>query len=129
MEKDFDTWNIKKKRLEEIQDKFLFKQGDIWWCSVGLNIRTESCGKGKDYQRPVIVLKKLSSETFIGIPLSTKNKTGTWFIDIDIDGRKRCALLYQIRMFHANRLQHRFAALDKTDLTPVKEKLKTLLEL
>lgn len=129
MQKDFDNWNNKKKELEEVKDKFLFKQADVWWCSVGLNIRTESCGKGEDYQRPVLVLKKLSSETFIGIPLSTKNKIGTWFIDITIHGEKRWALLYQIRMFHANRLQRRFAALDNLDFGRVKEKLKTLLEL
>ena len=129
MQKDFNGWNIKKKKLEEIKDKFLFKQGDVWWCSVGLNIRTESCGKGENYQRPVIVLKKLSSESFIGIPLSTKEKTGTWFIDIAIHEEKRYALLYQIRMFHANRLQRRFTALDGNDFGRVKEKLKALLEL
>ncbi len=129
MEKDFDQWNIKKKRLEEIKERFLFKQGEIWWCSVGLNIKNESCGKGKEYQRPVLILKKLSSESFIGVPLSTKEKTGSWFIEITLHGEKRCALLYQIRMFSTNRFQHRLAALDNTDFDRVKEKLKTLLEL
>jgi len=129
MKKDFDDWNIKKKKLEEIKNKFLFKQGDIWWCSVGLNIRTESCGKGEQYQRPVLVLKKLSSESFISIPLSTKEKIGSWFVDITIHKEKRYALLYQIRMFSTNRFQHRLAALDETDLARVKEKLKALLEL
>lgn len=129
MNKDFDHWNTKKKKLEEVKDKFLFKQGDIWWCSVGLNIRTESCGKGENYQRPVLILKKLSSESFIGIPLSTKEKIGSWFIDITIRGEKRYGLLYQIRMFSTNRFQHRFAALDEADFKRIKEKLKALLEL
>ena len=70
MEKDFDKWNLKKKELENSSEKFFFKTGEIWWCSVGLNVKTESCGKGEDYQRPVLILRKLSQENFIGIPLS-----------------------------------------------------------
>jgi len=129
MEKNFDKWNSKKKELEKLSKKFLFKTGDIWWCSVGLNIKAESCGKGEDYQRPVLVLRKLSGESFIGIPLSSKKKEGTWFCEITVHGEKRYALLYQIRMFSANRFQRRLASLDDADFKKVKEKLEALLEL
>lgn len=129
MKKDFDSWNKDKKGLEERDIRFLFKTGDIWWCSIGLNVKTESCGKGKGFQRPVLVLKKLSRDSFIGIPLSTQEKTGSWFVDISIHGEKRYALLYQIKMFSVNRFQRRLATLDDTDMKRVKEKLKTLLEL
>ncbi len=129
MEKDFDQWNTKKKSLEERDEKFLFKTGDIWWCSVGLNVRSESCGKGQDFQRPVLVLKKLSGDSFIGIPLSTQKKEGSWFCEISIDNEPRYALLYQIRMFHTSRFQRRLAALDDADIARVKEKLEALLEL
>ncbi len=129
MKKDFDAWNNAKKELENKTEKYLFKSGDIWWCSIGVNIQTESCGKGKDYQRPVLVLRKLSGNNFIGIPLSTKEKVGTWFIDVTIHGEKRYALLYQIRMFNTNRFQRRLAALDDLDFKRVKEKLEALLEL
>jgi len=129
MEKDFDKWNLKKKGLKKISKKFLFKTGDIWWCSVGLNIKTESCGKGEDYQRPVLVLRKLSGESFVGIPLSTKKKEDTWFCGITVHGEKRYALLYQVRMFSTNRFQRRLASLDDADFKRIKEKLKALLEL
>ncbi len=71
----------------------------------------------------------MSAESFIGIPLSTQEKTGTWFIDITIHGEKRYALLYQIRMFSTNRFQRRLTSLDDTDFIRVKEKLEALLEL
>lgn len=129
MQKDFDNWNNKKKSLENKSSSYLFKTGDIWWCSVGLNIGTESCGKGTDYQRPVLVLKKLSKENCIGIPLSTQKKDGTWFTEITIHGEQRYALLYQIRMFHTKRFQRRLATLDDKDMNIVRIKLKTLLEL
>lgn len=50
--------------------------------SVGLNIAMESCGKGKTLRRPVLIYKKLSGNLFIGLPLTSKEKTGTWFTDI-----------------------------------------------
>ena len=129
MKKDFDKWNTKKKGLEFLEEKILFKTKEVWWCYVGLNIKTESCGKGDGYQRPVLVLKKLSAESFIGIPLSTQNKIGSWFIDIEINGEKICALLYQIKMFSSNRLYWRLSTLGDIDFRRVKEKLELLLEL
>ena len=129
MEKNFDQWNERKKELEIRKTNFLFRAGDIWWCSVGLNIAAESCGKGHDYQRPVLILKKLSRTSFIGIPLSMQEKTGSWFAEITIHGEKRYALLYQIRMFSTHRFQHRLATLDDLDFKRVKEKLEILLEL
>jgi mRNA-degrading endonuclease toxin of MazEF toxin-antitoxin module len=68
-------------------------------------------------------------EAFIGIPLSSQEKTGTWFTDITILGEKRWALLYQIKMFSTNRFQRRLATLDDKDLIKVKEKLEQLLQL
>lgn len=129
MEKDFDKWNNKKKLFEKSNARFLFKTGEIWWCSVGLNIKTESCGKGEDFQRPILILKKLSKESCIGVPLSTQKKIDTWFCEISIGGEKRYALLYQIGMFNSVRFQRRLVVFDDTDFKQVKEKLKQLLEL
>jgi hypothetical protein len=40
MRKDFDKWNNKKKEINN-QDFFdlFFHEREIWWCSLGLNIR------------------------------------------------------------------------------------------
>jgi len=129
MQKDFDAWNKIKKELDIKEKKFFFKEGEIWWMSVGLNVAKESCGKGIIFRRPVLVLKKLSSDTFIGLPLSSKEKTGSWFIDITLSGEKRFVLLYQIRMFSTNRFESRFATIDDNDFKKVKEKLEFLLKL
>lgn len=129
MKKDFDNWNNQKKILDKTEQKFLFKQGEVWWCSVGVNIADESCGKGDIFSRPVLILKKLSGGSYIGIPLSTKRKAGSWFVDVNIHGEIVAALIYQIRMFSANRFQRRLTTLDIVDFTRVKEKLEALLEL
>jgi mRNA interferase MazF len=129
MEKDFDSWNIQKKNIEQSTQKFFFKEGEIWWSSVGLNVRNESCGKGETFRRPVLVIKKLSTDMCIGIPLTSKNKTGSWFETITLNNESKVALVYQVRMFSTNRFQRRLATLDDNDFKKVKEKLKTLLEL
>jgi mRNA-degrading endonuclease toxin of MazEF toxin-antitoxin module len=129
MEKDFDKWNSVKKKLENNQRKFFFKEGEIWWMSIGVNIANESCGKGEVFRRPVLVLRKLSGNSFIGLPLSSKEKIGSWFADVSINNNKRCVLLYQIRMFSTNRFESRLATLDDNDFKKVKEKLEQLLKL
>lgn len=129
MLKDFDKWNEFKKELDKLDKKFFFKEGEIWWMSVGLNIAMESCGKGKTLRRPVLIYKKLSGNLFIGLPLTSKEKTGTWFTDISINEEKRYVLLYQIRMFSTNRFESRLATLDDNDYKKVKEKLEFLLKL
>lgn len=45
MQKDFDSWNEQKKQLENTQKTVLFKEREIWWTSIGVNIGNESCGK------------------------------------------------------------------------------------
>ena len=126
----YDLWNEKKKQVSRIQHPhdFHFRQGDIWWCSLGKNIGTESFGKGEEFRRPILVLKKLSHEACIAIPLSTQSKTGTWFLEFDFQGEKRCALLYQIRMVHSKRFQRLIGQIGEPEMILVKEKLKQLLE-
>ncbi|GAB5417026.1 MAG: hypothetical protein Crog4KO_18920 [Crocinitomicaceae bacterium] len=126
---DFDRWNEKKKKLAVISKKHLFKEGDVWWISLGLNIDSESYGKGEEFRRPVLVLRKLSGSNFIGIPLSSRLKQGTWFAEVKILGEDQTALLYQVRMFSSNRLQRRLTTLEDNDFNQIKEKLKDLLEL
>lgn len=70
-----------------------------------------------------------SLNKFIGIPLSTKEKIGSWFIKIRILDSNQTALLYQIRMFSTTRLQRRLTTLDENDFALVKQKLEELLKL
>ena len=129
MEKDFDKWNEKKKDIDDIVSKIYFNQWDIWWCSLWRNIKSESFGKWENFRRPILVLKKLSSDSCIAIPLSTKIKTWTWFTQYDLHGTKYTALLYQIRMIHKNRFWKKVGQLDEADFENIKKSLADLLEL
>ena len=108
MEKDFDGWNSVKKGLEKTEKRILFNEGEVWWMSVGINIGTEVCGKETKFKRPVLVFRKLSQDSFVGLPVTSLEKIGSWFVKITSGGRKRCILLNQIRMFDIKRMESRF---------------------
>lgn len=129
MYKDFDDWNLKKKKINLHTEPGHFRQGDIWWCSVGVNIGTEPCGKGENFRRPVLVFKKLSHDTFIGIPISMKPKVGSWYSLIMFGEKERYVLLHQTRTFDKKRLQRKICSVSDSDLVKIKEKLRVLLEL
>ncbi len=125
----FDAWNTDKKSIAVTENNPFFNEGEIWWCVTGLNIGHELNGKGEHFRRPVLVIKKLTSDSCIVIPITMKKKGGSWFIHISINGEDRWAVLHQIRMVSTKRFQRYVATLSEADLAAVKEKLKVLLEL
>ena len=129
MEKDFDNWNELKKKIEEYSNDIIIKEWEIWWASIWINIKTESCGKWAEFRRPVLIVKKLSKNTCFVIPLSTKIKTWTWFANYDINWIQYTALLYQLKMLHINRLTKREIKLDNLTFKEIKKRLKFLLNL
>lgn len=126
----YNNWNIKKQEIQfSYIEETYFKEGDIWWCSLGQNIGSESYGKGKDYRRPILVIRKLSEDLCIALPLTSKKKIGTWFADILLNDESRCVMLYQIRTLNRKRFQRKMGEVSVEDFIKVKEKLESLLEL
>ena len=79
MKDKFNKWNNLKQNLQDKNENIKFKRGDIYFMSVGQNIGYEQYGKGDYFLRPVIVYKKLSRSTFLGIPLTSKQKEGSYY--------------------------------------------------
>jgi len=129
MEKDFNKWNTLKKEIEKTGTSLIIKEKEIWWTNVGLNIWTESCWKWKGFRRPILVLKKLSHENYIAIPLSTKIKTWTWFENYSIDWIQYTALLYQIKMINIKRFYVKESKMNTEKFITIKKRLKQLLNL
>lgn len=126
----YNKWNIKKQKINFSDNEgFYFQEGDVWWCSLGLNIGSESYGKGESFRRPVLILKKLSLDLCIALPFTSKKKFGSWFMNIMLDDMHQCVLLYQIRTLNTRRFQRKIGEVDRVTLTSIKEKLKRLLEL
>lgn len=117
----YDEWNILKKKIAKSNHQPpYFKEGDIWWVSIGYNIGNEVYGKGKDFLRPVLILKKFNKYQFLGIPLSSQIKNNPYYAIIKIKNRRNSALLFQIKTFSSLRLQHKLTDLNTRDFLKVK---------
>jgi len=65
-------------------------------------------------------LHKSTSEGFLGVPLSTKIKTGTWYVKIKHKEVNSVAMLSQVRVISSKRLLQKFGELDKQDQENIK---------
>ena len=127
MEKDFDSWNIQKKQAHAIQERPMFKEREVWWCSLGVNVGDEQDGKGSSFTRPVLVLKKFNRNVFIGIPLSTQLKDNQFYHRIHFKGIEQSLLLSQIRLIDAKRFRDKMGELSPPEMEKIKEKLRKLI--
>ncbi len=119
--KRFLEWiGLKEKINKSNSTPPLFNEGEIWWCAVGENIGIEVNGNGELFSRPVFVYKKLSRMGFLGIPLSTQIKSGTWYVEIDFKEEKQVVNLSQIRVFSSSRMYGIMGSLDDGDITKIK---------
>ncbi|MCX6731808.1 MAG: hypothetical protein NTX55_02350, partial [Candidatus Parcubacteria bacterium] len=94
MEKDFDRWNEKKKKIHNRTDAPFFHKREIWWCSLGVNIGFEQDGSSIEYYRPIIILKGMSKQTCFVIPLTASSRPHPLRPSIgNIEGKEARALL------------------------------------
>ena len=123
MEKDFDRWNEKKKKIDAKQEQLFFKQGEVWWVNLGCNVGYEMDGKGAEYTRPILIIKKYNKFSFLAIPLSTAQKTNLYKISVGlIAGKEAMANLSQIKNIDSRRLVKKVGRIDAVIFEAVKKK-------
>lgn len=130
MEKDFDSWNIKKKIInkKEEREELFFREREIWWVNFGLNVGYELDGKSEDYSRPAIIFRKFSRDTFWALPLTTKNKINEYHFSFCLpDGTKNSANLSQLRLFDAKRLIVKLGYISEGDYVALQEKISEIV--
>jgi mRNA interferase MazF len=113
MTKDFDRWNTEKKRLNESDDRLYFREGEMWWVALGVNVGFEMDGKRSDFSRPVLVLKKYNQYSFLALPLTTNARANPYRIALGfVDGKQSFAVLSQLRNIDSARLINKAAVVD-----------------
>lgn len=130
MEKDFDSWNFLKKKIDNStkpQD-FNYHPGDIWWCKLGLNIGFEQDGKDEEFQRPVLVIRGFGKNTCVVVPLTTSDQIHKYRISIGlVDGKEAKALISQIRVVDIKRFEEKIDVLNKETFSQIIKSIKDLL--
>ena len=77
--KQFDEWNETKKKTEFNERKVGIKSRELFWVKIGQNIGSEEYGKGENFTRPVIIIRKLTHDLFLGVPTTTALKHDDYF--------------------------------------------------
>ncbi|MEI6729830.1 MAG: type II toxin-antitoxin system PemK/MazF family toxin [Pseudomonadota bacterium] len=120
MQKDFEAWNKLKTRLDAIKSPPLFNDREIWWCSVGINVGYEVYGKGDLFSRPVLIIKKQSTDTFIGLPMSTRLKQRSDYYHSEFNGKNVAFMLGEIRKFDSRRLSDKMGKISQNKFEAIK---------
>jgi len=126
----FDKWNRLKKEIAITNSYLTFKVREIYWLKVGQNIGYETQGKGEEFLRPVLIFRKFSKDTFLGIPLTTSTKDDMFHYKFNYKrGKESCASLSQIKLFDAKRVNQKDGKMSVENFNELKEKLKKLMDL
>ena len=119
--KDFDRWNTQKKNLNADVESLFFREGEIWWVHLGVNIGYEIDGKSDNFARPVIVLRKDNKYSFLALPLTTSARPSPWKLLLgSIAGTSSFAILSQLRNIDSRRLYQKVGSLASDILATVR---------
>ncbi len=122
MEKDFDRWNTQKKSINQHAQRLYFREGEIWWAHLGVNVGYETGGKRADFSRPVLILKKYNQFSFLTVPLTTNDRPNPYHLFIGmVDGKRSFAALSQIRNLDSLRLINKVSNLDASVLAEIRK--------
>lgn len=117
--KDFDSWNILKKNINNKNKNPDFSDADIWWVNLGANIGYEIDGKNDNFERPVLVIKKHNKETFLAVTLTSREKQNKWHIKIKQNDKEYIINTSQIRTISSKRLIRKISQISKKNLMNV----------
>ena len=105
-----------------------FHEREIFYVKLGLNVGIEQDGKGDDYERPVLILKKYNKHCCLIVPLSTKGKKNKYYFSFNfIKNKKSYAIISQIRLIDAKRLVNKIGVISEKDFYALKKTMKDMI--
>lgn len=125
--KDFTGWHTLKQSTHNDAPRPTFKEREVWWCSIGVNVGHEIDGKHERFLRPVLVIRKFNRQIFWGIAMTTKIKDNQYYFPIDFQGRRGCIVLSHLRLYDAKRLNNLMGTLPVKQFEDVKTALRGII--
>jgi mRNA-degrading endonuclease toxin of MazEF toxin-antitoxin module len=127
-QKDYLEWHNEKSKINNEKERPFFHEGEIWFASLGSNIGFEQDGRGSEFLRPVLVLKKFNNDICLIVPLSKTHKKGIYYYSFSYKHKiLSTAILSQIRLVDVKRLQYKSGDITELDFRRLKQKLKQLI--
>lgn len=126
--KNFLDWFTLKSKLDNLPQRPLFQEREVWNCHLGVNVGFELDGKNDKFIRPVLVLKKLTHNTFLGIPLTSKPKNGTWYVKSTVQNKEGRYIISQIKIFDSKRLYNKVERIPDEEFYIVKNRFINFMQ-
>ena len=123
----FLSWIKIKFRLDNRKDGPVSEEGELWWCSWGLNVGHEQNGKNRYFERPALIIKKFGSGLLWAVPATSTVKSGPLYFSFQANKKLIAFNLSQIRSLSPNRLLKKIQDIPPETLNQVKVELKKLL--
>lgn len=126
--KDFLNWTTQKEHIEQnMPETLAFSEGQIWWCSLGINVGSEQDGKNR-FERPVLVVKKFNNRMCWAIPITSKTKSGDHHLTLNTHEGGGTLILSQMRLISVKRFLRVIAKMTDNRLAYTKTRLIFLLQ-
>ena len=127
MQKDFDKWNNRKKEINKDKPNF-YKERDIRWCSLGVNVGFEQDGTSGKFKRSVLIVKGFSMNVCLIVPLTTSKKINPYHVGVGIiEGKEAFVILSQIRLIDTKRLHARLDILSQEKFEEIRKAIRDLI--
>ncbi|MDO8498165.1 MAG: type II toxin-antitoxin system PemK/MazF family toxin, partial [bacterium] len=111
-------------------DNIFFREKEVWWTALGVNIGFEQDGKGEEFRRPVLILKKFNKYVVLAVPLTTKiKKDNKYYLSCSIvnDDIPRMVIISQIRLIDTKRFIDKLGVADESSFVEIKNAIKAML--
>jgi mRNA interferase MazF len=128
MIRDYLKWHELKSKIEFKQNSPLFREREVWWCSLGSNLGVETDGKNDLFERPILVLKKFNREMLIGLPMTSKKKEGKYYFPFFLHGKESSVILSQVRSLSSKRLIRRLGKISNKHFSDLEQAFTNVLQ-
>lgn len=136
MFKDFKNWLTHKSVIHNDKKRPFFHEREIWFSSLGENVGFEQDGKGEQFLRPLLVLRKFNNEVLWALPLSRTDKKNKYYFPTSFvsegeeagSDQPSVVILSQLRLVDAKRLQYKIGMVSEGEFVKIKEALRALLK-
>lgn len=128
--KNFDEWHKIKKEIDSKSSHLPFyKERQIRWCRLGVNVGHEQDGTGIEFSRPVLILKGFSPYVCVIVPLTTSVKNNPYHIFVGVvGGEKSYAIISQVRLVDVHRLDTLIETLNREKFDEIKKATRNLFQ-
>jgi mRNA interferase MazF len=92
-------------------------------CSMKEKFGDEENGKGENFMRPVVLIRKFNKNICLVAPTSTKLKENPYYHKISYQGQEYSVLLSHLRTIDTKRLKKRIARLSVLDFNCLVQKI------